>query len=106
MRQLGTDALTWRDLHVIIVCARPDSALSRAVRGDEWQWQLSEYLLADAADSLRWLVWSKTKDARRHGATPPKPIPRPGLDDGRERIGDQAMSLAEADAFLGWKGGP
>lgn len=39
-------------------------------------WGEAEYLLADIANSLRWLVWSKTKDAEK-GKNPPKMIEPP-----------------------------
>lgn len=79
---------------------RPESALYRTVTPD-WMWGLPEFLTADIADSLRWLVWVKTEDARR-GRSRPRPIPRPGIK-GPERIGDAPMSIADMDEFLGWE---
>ena len=43
------------------------------------RWGVAEYLLAAIADSLRWIVWAKTKDAKRN-RNKPKPIPRPGME--------------------------
>ncbi|WP_236567109.1 DUF5361 domain-containing protein [Nocardia sp. CY41] len=105
LRDLGTDQLSWGDLRAIVQCARPESALVRATRPTEWQWGLTEHLLADIADSLRWLRWSKTKAAQSRSAQPPQPIQRPGLTDDREKYGTQPMTVTEMDKFLGWKGG-
>lgn len=58
-------------------------------------------LAADIADSLRWLMWAKTKDAQKN-RNPPAPIPRPGIA-GPERIGDEPVSLADMNEFLDWK---
>lgn len=54
-----------------------ESALVRAREPERSRWGVAEYLLAVIADSLRWLVWAKTKDAKR-GRNRPKPVPRPG----------------------------
>lgn len=102
LRDLGTDALTWGDLWAICKWAPTTSALARALHPEIGEWQLGEQLLADVADSLHWLVWSKTKDAQRSGARPPNRIPRPGVVDEHERIGTTQMSPAEMDKFLGW----
>lgn len=102
LRDLGTDALTWSDLWAICSCASPDSALSRALHPDSAQWRLGELLLADIADSLRWIAWTKSRAAQRPGARPPKRIPRPGVEDDREQIGTTQMSVEDMDAFLGW----
>lgn len=98
LRHLGTEALTWGDLSAVIACLPPDSALFRAKRPD-WMWGLPEMLAADIADSLRWLMWAKTKDAQK-GRNAPKPIPRPGIAR-PERIGAKA-SVAEMNEFLDW----
>lgn len=101
LRNLGSDALTWRDLKVIVRCSPLDSALTRAKYPVEQQWQLSQQLLADMADSLRWLVWSKTTDAQ-HGRNRPDPIERPGVKSNKERIGSTA-STEQLNSLLGWQ---
>lgn len=63
-----------------------DSAYWRAREPERSRWGVSEYLLAVIADSLRWLVWAKTKDAKR-GRNKPKPIPRPGDSDKKQSKG-------------------
>ncbi|MGI5222493.1 DUF5361 domain-containing protein [Nocardia sp. CA-290969] len=100
LRQLGTEALTWCDFRAIFAYPHPDMAVTRAMRPDEWQWGLTEQLLASAVDALTLLVWAKTKDAQK-GRNRPKPIPRPGIAR-PERIGD-AMSIEELNALIGWE---
>lgn len=99
LRQLGTSALTWRDLKVIVKHLGPDSALGRAMYPDGG-WGLQEMLTAALVDTARWLVWAKTEDGRR-GRNMPTPIPRPGVE-GPEREGNTVMTVAEADKFLGY----
>ena len=41
-------------------------------------WDTTQYLLADVADSLRFLAWAKTKEASNRGAKFTYQIPRPG----------------------------
>ncbi len=48
-------------------------------------------------DALRWLVWSKSKDAQRPGARPPDPIPRPGIEpETKQHKPSQSVPLEEA----------
>lgn len=101
LRYLGTEDLTWNDLQAIVAWPDEDSALVRALRGDDWQWGLPEQLIAAAVDRLSLLVWFQTKDAQ-YRRNQPKPIPRPGIA-APERIGDQPMSLADLNDFLGWE---
>ncbi|MBF6296287.1 hypothetical protein IU459_01865 [Nocardia amamiensis] len=100
LRQLGSEELSWRDLKAIVRLAPVDSALSRAMRPDDYRWQLNEHLLASMADSLRWLVWSKTTAAQQNRDRP-EPIPRPGLKSTTERIGT-SVGVGELNRFLGW----
>ncbi|MFI1915933.1 DUF5361 domain-containing protein [Nocardia sp. NPDC020380] len=92
--------LGWRDLRAIIKFLPADSALVRTANPDTHRWQLDQFLLADMADHLRWLVWAKTEDARQ-GRNRPAPIPRPGFESGRERFGS-AMGVEELNDILGW----
>ncbi|WP_054815426.1 DUF5361 domain-containing protein [Nocardia arizonensis] len=101
MRQLGTDVLGWRDLKAIVTWLPADSALLRSMNPDGSRWQLSQYLLADMTESLRWLVWSKTSDAQ-HGRNRPEPIQRPGMKSDRERIGT-ATAIDQMNDFLAWR---
>lgn len=99
MRELGTETLGWHDLKVIIRWLPSESALFRAMNPDH-RWQLTQYLLADITDSLRWLVWAKTEDAR-NGRNRPELVPRPGVKSDRERVGT-AVDIEEMNDFLSW----
>lgn len=99
LRWMGTARLAWRDVWLICRSAPPKSPLAVAldVRAS---WDVADYLLADQADSLRFLVWAKTKDGQKNRRKP-KPITRPGQKDANGRISDvQAMSIEEMRAFL------
>ncbi|MFC4123703.1 DUF5361 domain-containing protein [Nocardia rhizosphaerae] len=100
LRNLGTDELSWGDLKAVISCSPHTSALYRARQPREHEWRLDRMLLADIADSLRWLVWAKSSDAQ-HGRNRPEPIPRPGVKDVRERIGD-STTVSGVNEMLGW----
>ena len=66
----------------------PESATVRRIVGpDRTEWTLTNELLASVVDRLTWLVWTKTKDASRRAAKPPKPIPRPSNEYGRASLG-------------------
>lgn len=82
LRQLGTDALSWRDLHVVCRQSPRVSALFRSMAPEEAPWGVSEHLLAEAVYAIRMGNWMQTEDAaKRRSHTRPKPIPRPGVKD-------------------------
>ena len=91
---VGTPALSWRDLWVIVNQAPLGSALDRAMRPDEALWGLTEQLLAANLDEVRVLVWQNTKDAQL-GKNYPQPTPRPGVESDAKTHGTTAMSLDE-----------
>lgn len=86
MRDLGTEGFTWSDLRAIVKHLPADSAYWRKREPEKSRWGVSEYLLAMIADSLRWLVWAKTPDAK-HNRRRPAPIPRPGDDQKKKDKG-------------------
>jgi len=98
--QLGTVDLSWRDLWVIVGQSHPNtSAVHRARNPDTWMWGLPEMLAASMLDELRWLKWSKTKNAGKASNPPPEPVVRPGVDPKKPaqmRVGD-AMTQEEFD---------
>ncbi|MFG1790427.1 DUF5361 domain-containing protein [Nocardia sp. NPDC049149] len=100
LHQLGTEVLGWRELKAIIRWLPTESALFRAMNPESHRWQLDQFLLADITDSLRWLVWAKTDDAR-NGRNRPELVPRPGVKSDRERIGT-ATGIDEMNEFLNW----
>ena len=79
LRQLGTEALTWRDLKIIIEFQpHGKSAVARMKDPEEVAWGISEHLLAIIADSSRARVWQEGSGKARDK---PKPIPRPGIEN-------------------------
>lgn len=99
---MGPPSFTWGDLHTVIVNLPQESALARSVQPDDAPWTLAAQLLAEIADGVRWLQWSKTKDAE-HNRNRPKPIPRPGVTDqdkGR-RITAKPATVDEIAEWLG-----
>ncbi|WP_139652775.1 DUF5361 domain-containing protein [Raoultibacter phocaeensis] len=59
-----------------------------------YEWDMNEYLLAEAVDSLHMMVWANSKDAQKN-RNRPKPLPRPGSGSpSRETIGLDAEEYA------------
>lgn len=107
IEDLGTRALSWRDLSVISRWSDPHtSALFRAVSPEESMWSLSTQLQASTVDLLSRLWWAKTKNAGKASNPMPHPIPRPGFHRQRDtsamRRGD-AMTVEEFDARMAAK---
>lgn len=99
LRQLGTDALWWRDLLVIVRQQPRHSALLRSMEPDTAAWGLSEQLLAAIADAEHTALWQRGSGKKSER---PKPIPRPGVESGEKKIhkGD-VMPVNEMAAWLG-----
>lgn len=78
---------------------QPESWTYRALNPD-WEWGLANQLMADQADSLRWLVWAKTEDGQKNRHLP-APITRPGTADWQD-AGDRpkGMDVDELQALL------
>lgn len=87
LRDCPSPGLDWRDVYVVAAHAGADSAIARSINGPDHEWTLTNQLLAGATDLLAWLQWSKTKDGARN-QNQPKPIQRPGVDDGSIRHAD------------------
>jgi hypothetical protein len=99
---LGSEALTWRDLLVIVKCCPVDSALARSFAGPDHMWGLQEHLLAGIFDVLSTANWQRGGDDK---AERPKPLPRPGVKklSGGEQIGvGKPRTREEIDSLLGW----
>lgn len=98
LRDLGTDALTWRDLLAVARQAPPGSALVRAQNPDP-EWGLAEHLLAAAVDSLNVANWQRSGQTARDY---PKPVPRPGVEPDSKTYGSDPLPLDEMAEWLGW----
>lgn len=99
LNDLGTRRLDWCRLKAVLRWLPHDSAFGRSLRGEDAEWGLAEHLLAGIHDLLAAGNWQR---AGKKGAPRPKPLPRPGLDQGRseKRFGTASMTLAEARAFF------
>lgn len=103
LRELGGPRLTLRDLWIIV--RRNGRTPGTEIYGSEFgieenRWGLTEHLLAHVFDALQTQVWMKTKDGQK-GRNPPKPFPRPGVEDKNSKsYGSGALPIEELDAFL------
>ncbi len=91
-----------RDVAAFVANLPPEGAVFRALYPNHRHTHDLE-LLRSVDQSLRWLVWAKTEDGSKN-RNRPEPYrfpwePEPERDGGWR--GD-AMTLAEADEFLGW----
>lgn len=99
---LGTKALTWRDLYVIVRHAPRDSAIQRSITGADHPWGLPEQLLAAIFDVLSVANWQRGGD---ENAKKPERLERPGVSkraEGQVIAQGKAVSTEEMDALLGW----
>jgi len=97
---LGTDDLTWRDLKVIIGQQPTGSAVSRAIDGNDYVWDLKAQLLARIADDLAVNNWL-TSGGKKSRNPYPKPIERPGTRP--ERYGKDPIAIDDMADWLGWE---
>lgn len=97
---LGTEALTWRDLLVIVHQSPRESAIG-SVLAPESRWGLQEQLLAAVLDVLMILAWQNTADAQE-GLNRPEPLPRPGVAPPKDKqtFGTGRMTPEEVEAWL------
>ena len=102
LRWFPSPDYSWRDLVVFVKHLPQNSAYVRESLGGDSAWDLNNQLNALIADYLRILVWFKTKDGSK-GRNFPKPIPRPGVEDGtKKRIGKGTkIKAADMAAILG-----
>lgn len=63
-------------------------------------WDTSQYLLADMADSLRFLAWAKTSEAKHPGAKFTNQIPRPGTNQTSHDSELMQLDIEQADQLM------
>lgn len=110
LRWLGTDYLSWGDLLTIVQEAPLDSAITRAISPDAYEWSTqlkTNQLMHSNEFSSRQLVWTKTEDAAKNRLrSAPKPAPAPWVepDESREvkHFGSKPIPLDDLAEFLGW----
>lgn len=99
---LGSEALTWRDLFVIVRQSPLDSAIHRSMTGPDYVWGLQEHLLAAVFDVLAAANWQRGGDEH---AKKPERLKRPGVEkrvDGELVAQGKAVPIEDMDALLGW----
>lgn len=67
-----------------------DSATARAVHGDSVDWTVTDHLLAHIGDLLAAANWQRAGDNNK---PKPKPIQRPGVNEGRRRLEVSGVEL-------------
>ena len=89
--------LTMGDLLDLASYADPSMAIYRVLNPD-WEWDLTNQLLAYLIDHEQMVAWL---EGGKKGPRP-KPIPRPGVSDKREKKYQTAKrsTRAEIDAYL------
>lgn len=110
MLELYRGEMSWRELRVFVRHLPTDSATARAVRGsapEEDAWTLDRQLLASVVDAVRENTFATVKlggDPKKTARLkPPKPIPRPGVEEPKNtnvikfagRHGSGAQQLAQ-----------
>lgn len=96
LRDCPSPHFNWRDLWVVCRNLGRDSAFYRALNpDDDTSWSVSDYLLAQIADTTALRLWQ----AGGGKGKKPKPVPRPG--DIKKYRGD-ALPVADMAEWLGW----
>lgn len=104
-RDVGTKALTWRDLSAIVTAAQPGSAIYRALTAEGSGWTATEYILADVYDAIERVRFYTAGAAGIKRPRKPKPYPRPGVtakDRDVRTFRTTPMPIDEMRAWLGW----
>lgn len=92
LEYLPSKKLTWWDIKAILLNLPGDSAVHRAVQGDDANWTLTDQLLAQLIDDYR---------MANHGKGPkPEPIPRPGTR--KPQFAGKGIPIDDMKQRLGW----
>lgn len=95
LRMVGTEALTWGDLHDVVKYGRQDTALALEREGPPVLWTITDHLIATAVDALHAGNWQRG-GGKGHR---PKPIPRPGVDQDGKVLGADPIPAQDFDAW-------
>lgn len=90
--------LTWRRLRALVTNLPAESALGRALGGEDSVWTLETQLLAALHDRLAEANWQRANEGARSPSRRPTPIPRPGVRP--DRIGGTERDPREVAAYL------
>lgn len=103
LEDLGTSALSWRDLYVVLRQAPRTSAYARSSLGVDALWGLGEHLAASILDALNLANWQRGNQGAKSPSPRPKPTPRPGADSGDKKFGSGAIPIGEFNDW--WESG-
>jgi hypothetical protein len=95
LRYLGTEALSWGDLHDYVRYGNADTALALARHGTAVLWKITDHLLAVVADALHNANWQRGGGK----GTRPKPIQRPGAGEDGQKLGADPIPAGD---FWDW----
>ena len=95
--ELGSERFTWADLSALVHHAQPDSAIYKALTGDDWPRSYEVEFLRRIEFLLQVLTWQGA-DGK---GDKPEPVPLP-WDEPAEQQPD-AMDLDEVFEFMGWE---
>jgi hypothetical protein len=95
LRMLGTEALSWGDLHDYVRYGNTDTALALERHGATVLWGITDHLLAVVADALHAANWQRGGGKGMR----PQPIQRPGVEDGSQKLGADPIPAAD---FMDW----
>jgi hypothetical protein len=95
LRQLGTEALPWGDLHDYVRYGNTDTALALARHGATVLWGVTDHLLAVVADALHAANWQRGGGKGMR----PQPIQRPGVEGNTKTLGAEPIPAADFQAW-------
>ncbi|WPM94340.1 tail assembly chaperone [Arthrobacter phage Cupello] len=97
LEDLGTPALSWRDLFVIVRQAPATSALARAVTPELAAWASGQVLADLAANMVDLLAAGNWQRQGKKSAPRPKRVKRPGVDNGEKKFGRAPIPVKDFD---------
>ncbi|AYN58243.1 tail assembly chaperone [Arthrobacter phage Kepler] len=97
LEDLGTPALSWRDLLVIVRQAGPSSALVRALQPELAAWASGQVLADLAATMVDLLAAANWQRQGKKSAPKPKRVKRPGQDTGEKKFGRAPIPVKDFD---------
>ncbi|SPT53802.1 Uncharacterised protein [Actinomyces bovis] len=104
LEDLGTPALSWRHLLVLLMRAPRTSAYAREVHGEDALWGLSEQLLAAVLDALNIANWQRSNTGRQIPSPRPEPVSRPGARSSDTSLGAKPIPIKDFNSW--WESAP
>lgn len=99
LRDVGSSPrFTWADLLDYVIHGNQDTALALQRYGDAVLWRVTDHLLAAVLDALHGANWQRGGGKGQR----PKPIKRPGVDDGSKSLGRGAVPIRDFERW--WNG--